>query len=81
MARDFTSRANIDSNVRAGTEMRVKTDRGEVSPGLSEMDKDSQVLFEQPGFASAASGTQQDSMDALRKASETSCFRGENAHW
>jgi len=45
------------------------------------MNKDSWVLFELPGFASAASGTKQDSLDALRKASETSYFRGENALW
>jgi len=38
-------------------------------------------MFELPGFASAASGTQQGSMDALRKANETSWFRGEDALW
>jgi cell migration-inducing and hyaluronan-binding protein len=69
------------STVRAGTEIRVKTERPEVSLSLSEMSKDSWVIFELPGFASAASGTEQDSMDALRKASETSYFRGENALW
>jgi cell migration-inducing and hyaluronan-binding protein len=67
--------------VRAGTEIRVKTERPEVSLSLSEMDKDSWVIFELPGFANAASGTEQDSMDALRMASETSYFRGENALW
>jgi cell migration-inducing and hyaluronan-binding protein len=45
------------------------------------MNKDSWVLFELPGFANAASGTKQDSLDALRKASETSYFKGENALW
>jgi cell migration-inducing and hyaluronan-binding protein len=69
------------STVRAGTEIRVKTERPEVSLSLSEMSKDSWVIFELPGFANAASGTEQDSMDALRKASETSYFRGENALW
>jgi cell migration-inducing and hyaluronan-binding protein len=69
------------STVRAGTEIRVKTERPEVSLSLSEMDKDSWVIFELPGFANAAFGTQQDSMDALREASETSYFRDENALW
>jgi cell migration-inducing and hyaluronan-binding protein len=78
--KEFKITAN-QSTVRAGTEIRVLTDRGEVSLSMSEMDKDSWVIFELPGFANAASGTQQDSMDALRKASETSYFRGENALW
>src|SRR5690606_23499377 len=69
------------STVRAGTEIRVVTERPEVSLSLSEMDKDSWVIFELPGFANATSGTQQDSLDALRNASETSYFRGENALW
>ena len=69
------------STVRAGTEIQVKTERPEVTFSLSEMDKDSWVMFELPGFANAASGTEQDSMDALRNASETSYFRDENALW
>jgi cell migration-inducing and hyaluronan-binding protein len=67
--------------VRAGTEIRVQTERPEVSLSLSEMDKDSWVIFELPGFATAATGTEQDSMDALRRASETSYFRDDNALW
>jgi cell migration-inducing and hyaluronan-binding protein len=45
------------------------------------MDKGSWVIFELPGFATAASGTEQVSLDALRKASETSWFRGGDALW
>ncbi len=45
------------------------------------MNKDSWVVFELPGFTNAASGKQQDSMDALRKATETSYFKAENALW
>jgi cell migration-inducing and hyaluronan-binding protein len=67
--------------VRAGTEIRVKTERPQVNLSLSEMDKDSWVIFELPGFANAAAGTEQDSMDALRSASETSYFRGNNSLW
>jgi cell migration-inducing and hyaluronan-binding protein len=67
--------------VRAGTEIRVQTERPQVSLSLSEMDKDSWVIFELPGFASAAAGAEQDSMDALRSASETSYFRGNGALW
>jgi len=72
---------NNQSTVRAGTEIRVKTERPEVSISLTEMAKDSWVVFELPGFASATSGKQQDSIDALRKATETSYFKGPDAVW
>jgi hypothetical protein len=41
----------------------------------SELDRGSWVIFDLPGFTTAASGTQQNSLDALRKASETSHFK------
>ncbi len=69
------------STLRAGTEILVKTERPEVSFSLSEMDKGSWVIFELPGFANATSGTKQDSLEALRKASETSYFRDRDALW
>src|ERR1700726_116911 len=78
--KDFKIMAN-QSTVRAGTEIRVKTERPEVSISLTEMDKDSWVVFELPGFANATSGKQQDSIDALRKATETSYFKGPDAVW
>ena len=78
--KDFMITAN-QSTVRAGTEIRVKTERPEVSISLTEMAKDSWVVFELPGFASATSGKQQDSIDALRKATETSYFKGPDAVW
>ena len=69
------------STVRAGTEIQVKTERPEVSLSLSEMAKDSWVVFELPGFANATSGKPQDSLDALRNATETSYFKGPDAVW
>ncbi|HXS31531.1 MAG TPA: hypothetical protein VN755_11910, partial [Steroidobacteraceae bacterium] len=69
------------STVRAGTEINVKTERPEVTVSLSEMNKDSWVMFELPGFTKASSGTKQESLDALRKANETSYFKDENALW
>ena len=69
------------STVRAGTEILVKTERQQVSLSLAEMDQGSWVLFELPGFTKAASGTEQPSMDALRKANATSYFRGGDALW
>jgi hypothetical protein len=69
------------SNVRSGTEMRVNTERQQISLSVREMEQGSWVIFELPGFNTAASGKQQDSMDALRKASETSYFRDKDALW
>ncbi len=69
------------STVKAGTEIQVKTERPVVTLSLTEMDQGSWVLFELPGFTKAASGTEQPSMDALRKANATSYFRGGDALW
>ena len=48
---------------------------------LTEMEKGSWVIFDLPGFTTAASGTQQNSLDALRKASETSYFKDKGELW
>jgi hypothetical protein len=69
------------STVKAGTEIQVKTERTQVDLSLAEMDKGSWVMFELPGFTSAATGKQQDSLDALRKATETSYFKDKDALW
>ena len=47
----------------------------------SELDKDSWVIFELPGFTTAASGQEQSSLDALRKATATSYFKGNGSLW
>jgi cell migration-inducing and hyaluronan-binding protein len=69
------------SNVRAGTEIKLTTERPTVALRLTELDKGSWVIFQLPGFNTADSGTQQTSLDALRKASETSWFKDEDALW
>jgi len=48
---------------------------------VREMDQGSWVMFELPGFTKAAAGKQQDSMDALRSASETSYFKDKDGLW
>jgi cell migration-inducing and hyaluronan-binding protein len=45
------------------------------------MEKGSWVIFELPGFTTAAAGDAQASLDALRKATTTSYFKGEGALW
>jgi cell migration-inducing and hyaluronan-binding protein len=69
------------TNVRAGTEIKVATERPSVNLNLTELDAGSWVIFELPGFTTASSGTPQDSLDALRKASATSYYKGKDALW
>ena len=69
------------TNVRAGTEIKVTTERPSVSLTLTELDRGSWVIFELPGFTTAASGAPQDSLDALRQASATSYYKGNDSLW
>jgi hypothetical protein len=69
------------STVRSGSELRVVTERPEVALSVSEMNKDSWLVFELPGFAKADAGKEQGSIDALRAANETSYFKSEDALW
>jgi cell migration-inducing and hyaluronan-binding protein len=69
------------TNVRAGTEIKVTSERPSLSLSVTELDKGSWVLFELPGFTAAASGTEQSSLDALRKASDTSYYKGNGSLW
>jgi cell migration-inducing and hyaluronan-binding protein len=52
-----------------------------VSLSLTELDRGSWVIFELPGFTTAASGAQQNSLDELRKASDTSYFKDKDSLW
>ncbi|HWK54458.1 MAG TPA: G8 domain-containing protein [Hyphomicrobiales bacterium] len=69
------------TNIRAGTEIKVTTERPSVDLRLSELDSGSWMIFELPGFATAASGTPQDSLDALRNASDTSYYKDQDSLW
>ena len=48
---------------------------------VKELDAGSWVMFELPGFTAATSGTAVDSLDALRKASATSYYKGNGSLW
>jgi cell migration-inducing and hyaluronan-binding protein len=48
---------------------------------VSELDAGSWVMFELPGFTTASSGTAVDSLEALRKASTTSYYKGNGSLW
>jgi hypothetical protein len=59
----------------------VTTERPTVDLRLSELESGSWVIFELPGFATASAATPQDSVDALRKASATSYYKGKDSLW
>ena len=77
--RDFT--VSGDTTVRGGTEILAKAETSPLNISLREMDAGSWVMLELPGFTSANAGTQQDSLDALRKASSTSYYKGDGSLW
>jgi cell migration-inducing and hyaluronan-binding protein len=52
-----------------------------VNINVKELDKGSWVIFELPGFTTAASGTSVNSLEALRKASDTSYYKGNGSLW
>ena len=52
-----------------------------MSLSLTEMDAGSWVIFQLPGFTTAASGAPQDSLDALRQASATSYYKAPDSLW
>jgi len=70
-----------DTTVRAGTEIRAESEAPSLNISLRELDNGSWVIFELPGYTTAATGTAQTSMDALRGASSTSYYRGEGTLW
>ena len=78
LGKDYTL---TGTNVRAGTEIKVSTERETMNLTLREMDEGSWIILELPGFTTAASGTQQSSLDALRVAGETSYFKDGAALW
>jgi hypothetical protein len=73
--------ADGETNVRAGTEYKVTTERPSVNINVKELDAGSWVMFELPGFTTASTGTEQSSLDALRKASTTSYYKGNGSLW
>ena len=77
--KEFTLTA--ETNIRAGTEIKVSTERKALALRLTELDSGSSVIFDLPGFTKAASGTSQDSLDALRKASATSYYKDKDSLW
>jgi cell migration-inducing and hyaluronan-binding protein len=77
--KEFT--ASGETNVRAGSEYKVTTERPTLNINVKELDAGSWVMFELPGFTTANSGTAVDSLDALRAANATSYYKGDGSLW
>jgi hypothetical protein len=77
--RDFT--VSGDTTIRAGTEILAKAETSPLNISVRELDSGSWVIVELPGFTTASAGTPQDSLDALRKASGTSYYKGDGSLW
>jgi cell migration-inducing and hyaluronan-binding protein len=72
---------NGETTIPSGAEIRISTAKDKLALHLREMDKGSWAIFELPGFASAAVGAPQDSLDALRAAKTTSYFKDKTSLW
>jgi cell migration-inducing and hyaluronan-binding protein len=72
---------HVGTNVRAGTEIKASTERKSMDLNVIELEAGSWVILEIPGFTQAATGAQQDSLDALRKATVTSYYKAGDALW
>jgi hypothetical protein len=70
-----------ETTVVSGAEIKVTTERPNLPLSVSQFDNGSWVIFELPGFTAAASGTEQSSLDALRKANATSYYKGKDSLW
>jgi cell migration-inducing and hyaluronan-binding protein len=70
-----------ETGVVAGAEISVATERDELPISLSQLDNGAWVIFELPGFKTAASGAEQSSLAALRAASNTSYYVDDDALW
>ncbi len=81
LSRNGKDYSATNGTVRAGTEIKVTTERPSVALSVNELEKGSWVIFQLPGFTTAAAGSQQTSLDALRKATETSYFKDKDALW
>lgn len=70
-----------ETTIRSGAEVRVETGRRSLSLSLREMDDGAWVIFELPGFTTAAGGAPKSSIAALREAGATSWYSEGGTLW
>jgi cell migration-inducing and hyaluronan-binding protein len=76
---EFT--ATGETGIVAGAEVSVATERDELSISLSQLDNGSWVIFELPGFSTAAAGEEKNSLNALRDSSDTAYYKDDGTLW
>jgi cell migration-inducing and hyaluronan-binding protein len=81
LSRNGKTVTGTSNNIRAGTEVTVRTERTDLYLNVTELEKDSWVILELPGFSTAGTGTPQDSLEALRQSSATAYYKGKDALW
>ena len=81
LVRNGRKLTDTDTTVRAGTEIRAESEAPSLNISVRELDKGSWVILELPGYTSAAAGTAQASLEALRSASNTSYYKGDGSLW
>jgi cell migration-inducing and hyaluronan-binding protein len=69
------------TTIRSGAEVRLETDKKDLSLSLREMDKGSWVIFELPGFTKSAAGEAETSLAALRAAPDTAYYKDGDKLW
>ncbi|MGV3590809.1 MAG: G8 domain-containing protein [Gammaproteobacteria bacterium] len=69
------------TTIRSGAEVRVETSRDSLSLSLNEMEPGAFVIFELPGFTTAAAGEQRGSLESLRRASGNAYFKDGETLW
>jgi cell migration-inducing and hyaluronan-binding protein len=72
---------NGETTIPSGAELRVDTAKKSMSISLREMNQGSFVILRLPGFTSAAEGTRQESIAALRDAKSTSYYKDGDTLW
>ncbi|MGV3590710.1 MAG: G8 domain-containing protein [Gammaproteobacteria bacterium] len=70
-----------ETTIRSGAEVRVDTARDSLALALRQMDDEAYVIFELPGFTSAAGGEEASSLAALKEASSTAYFKDGDTLW
>ncbi len=70
-----------ETTIRSGAEVRVETSRQDMTLSLREMDDGSWLIVELPGFTSSVGGVEQESLAALREATDNSWYRDEDGLW
>jgi cell migration-inducing and hyaluronan-binding protein len=69
------------TTIRSGAELRIDTKRESLTPSLSQLDTGSWVIFELPGFTTAAAGAELGSLAELKGASDTAYYKGDGTLW